>query len=158
ILDNLGAIASGNLSAAANLVESVLAKGLPIAISFLASLLGLGGISEKVKEIIGAVRKPITKAVDWVLNTVVRPVARLASKAAKGVKGKMKAGVDWLKKKGKAGADWVKGKFKRDKGKKDEPKKDEPKTGKPLEPVVNVPFAMAGRSHTLTFRPRGGDV
>src|SRR5215831_5824773 len=121
ILDNLGAIASGNLSAAGNLVESVLAKALPVAISFLASLLGLGGISEKVKEIIDTVRKPIVKAVDWVLKTVVAPVARMAAKAIGWVKGKIKAGVDWLKKKGKSAVDKIKSRF----GKKGEPKTPE---------------------------------
>ncbi|MDQ6790086.1 MAG: hypothetical protein M3075_05425, partial [Candidatus Dormibacteraeota bacterium] len=52
ILDNLEAILDGNLSAAANLVESVMAKGLTVAISFLASLLGVGGITDKIKEVI----------------------------------------------------------------------------------------------------------
>jgi hypothetical protein len=118
VLDNLGAIAAGSLSVAGNLVESVLAKGLPVAISFLASLLGLGGISEKIKEIINAVRAPISKAMDWILKTVVKPVAKLAAKAIGWVKGKIKAGVDWLKKKGKAAVDKVKGRF----GKKGEPK------------------------------------
>jgi Domain of unknown function (DUF2431) len=118
ILDNLGAIVAGNLGVAANLVESVLAKGLPVAISFLASLLGLGGISEKIKEIITAVRKPISGAIDWVLKTVVAPVARMASKAIGWVKGKVKAGVAWIKKKGTAAVDKIKGRF----GKKGEPK------------------------------------
>ena len=114
ILDNLAAIAGGNLSAAAALVESVLAKGLPVAISFLASLLGLGGISEKIKEIINAVRKPINKAVDWVLKSVVAPVAKVAGKAIAWAKGKVKAGVDWVKKKGRAAVDKIKSKFRRD--------------------------------------------
>src|SRR5207245_1163193 len=43
ILDGIGAIAGGAVGAAANLVEGSLAKILPLAISFLASLLGIGG-------------------------------------------------------------------------------------------------------------------
>jgi hypothetical protein len=116
VLDNLAAIASGNLSAAAGLVEQALAKALPIAISFLASLLGVGGISDFIKKTIDTVRAPVFKAVDWVLKTVVAPVARVAAKAVGWVKGKIKSGVDWLKKKGKAGLDKLKSKL----GKKDE--------------------------------------
>jgi hypothetical protein len=108
ILDNLAAIASGNISAAADLVETVLAKGLPLVIGFLASLLGVGGISEKIKEVITAVRKPITKAVDWVLKSVVKPVAKLAARAIGFAKGKVKAAGAWLKKKGQAGVEYLK--------------------------------------------------
>jgi hypothetical protein len=111
ILDNLAAIASGNISAAANLVESVLGKAIPVVIGFLASLLGVGGISEKIKEVINAVRKPINKAVDWLLKTVVKPVAKLAARAIGFVKGKVKSGVDWLKKKAKAGVGAIKSKL-----------------------------------------------
>src|SRR5438309_4044575 len=102
ILDNLAAIVAGNVSAAANLVESVMGKAIPLVIGFLASLLGVGGISEKIKEVIEAVRAPVTKAVDWVLKTVVKPVAKMAARAAGWVKGKVKAGAEWLKARGKA--------------------------------------------------------
>ena len=57
ILDSVGAIAKGNLGAAEEKVEGALAKALPLAIGFLASLLGLGGISEKVKSIVAVVRR-----------------------------------------------------------------------------------------------------
>ncbi len=103
ILDSLGSIVAGNIGAAANYVESVLAKAIPMVIGFLASLLGVGGIGEKIKEVIETVRKPINKAVDWVLKTVVKPVAKIAARAVGFVKGKVKSGVDWLKKTAKAG-------------------------------------------------------
>jgi hypothetical protein len=108
ILDNLAAIVAGNIGAAANLVESVLAKAIPMVIGFLASLLGVGGIGEKIKEVINAVRKPINKAMDWVLKSVVKPVAKAAARAVGWVKGKVKSGVDFLKKKGQAGVNWLK--------------------------------------------------
>ena len=50
ILDSIGAIARGQLGVVADKVEGALAKALPLAISFLASLLGLGGISDKIRE------------------------------------------------------------------------------------------------------------
>ena len=111
ILDNLAAIASGAIGAAAGLVESVLAKALPLAISMLASLLGLGGISEKIKEVINAVRAPVDKAIRWLLTTVVKPIAKLAMKGIGWVTGKVKAGVAWVKGKAKAGMDKLKERF-----------------------------------------------
>jgi hypothetical protein len=58
----------------------VLAKSIPVVISFLASLLGLGGISEKIKAVIEKIREPINAAIDWVINlavTAVKAVGKL---------------------------------------------------------------------------------
>ncbi len=71
ILDSIISIAKGNIAGAAAYVESVLAKAVPIVISFLASLLGLGGISEKIKAILEKIREPINAAIDWVINKAV---------------------------------------------------------------------------------------
>jgi len=56
VIDSIGSIASGSLGAAAAAVEQALARAIPVAIGFLASLLGLGNVSEKVQEIIQSVR------------------------------------------------------------------------------------------------------
>ena len=45
IIDSIAAIAKGSIGVAATLVENALAKAIPVAIGFLASLLGLGDIS-----------------------------------------------------------------------------------------------------------------
>ncbi len=74
IIDSLGAIVSGNLSGAAQLVEDALARALPVVIGFLASLLGLGGISEKIRSIIEKIRRPINAAIDWVIQKAVKMV------------------------------------------------------------------------------------
>ncbi|HUM71281.1 MAG TPA: HNH endonuclease domain-containing protein, partial [Chloroflexota bacterium] len=76
IIDSIASIASGNIGAAANFIEQALAKAIPVAISFLSSLLGLGNISEKVQEIIQAVRTAVDGAIDKVLNS--RPVQMVA--------------------------------------------------------------------------------
>ncbi|HEX7119487.1 MAG TPA: hypothetical protein VF212_11905, partial [Longimicrobiales bacterium] len=55
VLDSLGAIARGETGPAAAAVVTALRRALPVAISFLASLLGLGGISDKIREIIARV-------------------------------------------------------------------------------------------------------
>lgn len=70
IMDGIGAIAAGSIGSAANLVEGSLAKILPLAISFLASLLGLGGIADKIKAIIEKIRAPITRLITSVVGAI----------------------------------------------------------------------------------------
>lgn len=68
VLDSIEAVAGGAVGAMVAKIEGALVKALPVVIGFLASLLGIGGISEKVKAIIQKVRVPIEKAIDWVLK------------------------------------------------------------------------------------------
>ena len=110
VLDSIGAIVKGNISIVADKVEGALAKALPVAISFLASLLGLGGISEKIKSIIDAVRKPIGKAVDWVITGAVKGFKKTFGGAIGWAKGKYEKGKQWAKGKVEAGKQYVKGK------------------------------------------------
>ena len=89
ILDSIGAIATGSIGVVIDKVEQSLAKALPLAISFLASLLGLGGISDKVRTIIQKVKAPIDKAIDFVVMGAVRGAKKLfgwAKGKAKSVK------------------------------------------------------------------------
>ncbi|MDX6720775.1 MAG: hypothetical protein QOJ63_3029, partial [Solirubrobacteraceae bacterium] len=72
ILDSISAIAKGDLGTAMDKVEDSLAKGLPLAIGFLAGLLNIGNLSEKVKSIIAAVRRPIDRAIDGVVMAAAR--------------------------------------------------------------------------------------
>jgi len=81
VIDSVAAIVSGNISAAANMVETALARAIPVAIGFLASLLGLGGISQKVQEIIKKVRGAVDRALDAVFNSgPVQTVAKFIKK------------------------------------------------------------------------------
>jgi hypothetical protein len=68
VLDSIEAVGGGAVGAMVTKIEQALVKALPVVIGFLASLLGIGGISEKVKAIIQKVRVPIEKAIDWVLK------------------------------------------------------------------------------------------
>ena len=110
VLDSIGAIAKGNISIVADKVEGALAKALPVAISFLASLLGLGGISEKIKSIIDTVRKPIDKAVDWVITGAVKSFKKMFGGAIGWAKGKYEKGKAFVKDKYEKGKSYVKGK------------------------------------------------
>ncbi len=103
-------IARGQLGVAAQKVEDALAKALPLAISFLASLLGLGGISDKIREGIDRVRKPIEKAVNFVVLGAVKGFKKLFGGAIGWVKGKYEKGKAWATEKAEAGKAWVKGK------------------------------------------------
>ncbi len=84
VVDSMADIVAGKIGGAANKVESVLAKGIPIAISFLANLLGLGGIAKKVKEIIGALQKKVSDAIDKVIDKLWE----LGKKAVEAITGK----------------------------------------------------------------------
>ncbi len=98
IINSMAAIAGGNISAAASFIEQTLAKAIPVAISFLSSLLGLGNISGKVKEIIESVRSAINSAIDKVLNSKpVQIVAGFIKKAIAKVKSLVSLGVGKIK-------------------------------------------------------------
>jgi hypothetical protein len=120
VLDSIESIVGGGVGAVAKHIENTLAKILPLLIGFLASLLGLGGISEKVKEILGKVQKPVEKAVDAVINGALKlaaPIINLAKRGAKWVKGKVEKGKAWVKGKVEQGKAWAKGKVDAAKGK-----------------------------------------
>ncbi len=71
VFDSITEIAGGNIKKAVDAVENSLAKAIPLAIGFLANLVGIGGIAAKIKEIIQKIRKPIDKAVGKVVGFIV---------------------------------------------------------------------------------------
>jgi hypothetical protein len=87
IIDSMAAIAKGSLDVAAKWVEDALAKAIPVAIGFLASLLGLGDISSTIKNTIDKAQAPVNKAIDWVINLAVKGV-KAAGKFVGGLFGK----------------------------------------------------------------------
>ncbi|MEH2354725.1 eCIS core domain-containing protein [Nostoc sp.] len=93
ILDAIGAIASGAIDQAIKGVENALAKSLPVVISFLASLLGLDGIAGKIQGIFQKLRKPMEKAVDWVIDKGAKAFKKIGSKLGFG-KNKKKGNKD----------------------------------------------------------------
>ena len=82
-IDSVSAIANGIIAAAANKVESTLGGLLTLVISFLARLVGLGKVSDAVKDIIAKIRAPIDKALDSVVEWIVT----MAKKAGKFILG-----------------------------------------------------------------------
>ncbi|HWR82085.1 MAG TPA: DUF4157 domain-containing protein [Candidatus Deferrimicrobium sp.] len=77
VYNSISAIASGALTKAIAAVEDAMSRSLPVVISLLASLAGLGGIGKTVKDIIGRVRKPIDKVLDIVIDKIISFAKRL---------------------------------------------------------------------------------
>ncbi|MCG6986335.1 MAG: hypothetical protein LJE61_14175, partial [Thiocapsa sp.] len=78
IVNALGTIVAGNISAMAQAVEGALNRILPVVIGFLASLLSLGDISDKIRQFIEAVQEPVNKAIDWVISKGVSIAKKIA--------------------------------------------------------------------------------
>lgn len=72
ILDSVESIASGGVGAVAGYIEKTLSKMVPVLLGFLASLLGLGGISDKIKDILNTIRKPVNAVVDGLVGAAVK--------------------------------------------------------------------------------------
>jgi hypothetical protein len=109
VIDSVGLIVEGSLGQAAKMVEDALAKMIPVTLGFLAALLGLNGITEKVQKIIKAVQAPINKAIDWVLDKAIAFAKKLGlDKMVKKVKGGINKAKDWAKEKVKQGVDKIK--------------------------------------------------
>lgn len=180
IIDTAGAVARGEGGGIAEKIEGVLARLLPLAISFLANLLGLGGIGEKVRSIIDKVQKPIGKAIDKVLDAVLKitaPVWKGAKKLfnkGKALYGKAKdkavkayeKGKDKVKQVGNRVKDVAKSTYAKGKKKVTDlgaAAVDKIKGGlAALKKLLGLPrtksLKMAGESHTLTADAKGKDV
>lgn len=77
ITDSIVDLAMGAIDKAANKVEETLARLVPLVIGLLANILGIGGIANKIKEIIKKIQDPIHKAIDKVLLKVVGRFTKL---------------------------------------------------------------------------------
>ena len=80
VINSVSSIAQGNISAAAKWIETSLASTIPLVIGFLARLIGLGGISKKIKEFITKVQGKVDQAIDKVLAKIVGVVKKLFGK------------------------------------------------------------------------------
>jgi hypothetical protein len=80
VVDSVAAIAEGQIAAAANWIERALANMIPLLIGFLAQLLGLGGISKKIKDFITKVQDRVDKAIDKAIAKIVAMLKGLFGK------------------------------------------------------------------------------
>lgn len=113
VIDSAADIVRGNVGGVVAKIEDVLGQMVPILIGFLASVIGIGGIGQKIREIIGKLQKPVNKAIDFVIKTGLKlagPIIRGLKGIGSKVKAKVAAGKAWVKGKAEAGKEWVKGK------------------------------------------------
>jgi len=80
IFNSIKDIAMGNIGKAAGYIEKVMAKGLTLLISFMARLIGLGGIVGKIKDLIKKFAGMIEKALDKVIGWIVKKAKGLLGK------------------------------------------------------------------------------
>ncbi|MCB2182653.1 MAG: DUF4157 domain-containing protein [Desulfobulbaceae bacterium] len=77
VVNSISNIADGKINDAANYVEQTMARTLPVIISFLARLIGLGNVSGAIQRILRRVQRTIDRAIDRVLDWIVRQARRL---------------------------------------------------------------------------------
>ncbi|MCD9185052.1 MAG: hypothetical protein LUM44_01355 [Pyrinomonadaceae bacterium] len=80
VINSVSSIAQGAIGAAASWIEKSLASIIPLVIGFLARLIGLGGISKKIKEFITKVQTKVDQAIDKAIAKVVQVVKKLFGK------------------------------------------------------------------------------
>lgn len=111
ILDSVADMVRGNVAAVVNKINDALGQMVPIIIGFLASLIGVGGIGKKVREIVQKLQKPVNVALDFVIDkglALAGPIIRGISGVAGKVQEKVAAGKEWVKGKAEAGLDAIK--------------------------------------------------
>jgi hypothetical protein len=83
VVNSVAAIASGAIGSAIAWIEKSLANAVPLAIGFLAQLLGLGGISKKIQEFIRKVQGKVDAVIDKAIAKIVAMVKKLFGKGGK---------------------------------------------------------------------------
>ncbi|MER6474761.1 hypothetical protein [Streptomyces filamentosus] len=87
VLDAVIQIANGGAAGVPKMVETALAASIPLLIGFLASLLGIGSLANKVKSVFQAASKPVNRAIDKVVDFIAKKGKALWQKLKPG-KGK----------------------------------------------------------------------
>ncbi|MEU0625974.1 hypothetical protein [Streptomyces sp. NPDC005989] len=83
VLDAVIAIANGGSAGVPKMVETALAASVPLLIGFLASLLGIGSLANKVKSVFHAVARPVNRAIDKIVNFITKKGKALWAKKKK---------------------------------------------------------------------------
>ncbi|CAA0120147.1 Uncharacterised protein [BD1-7 clade bacterium] len=77
VVNSIANIADKKLGDAAIAIETAMARTIPVIIGFLASLIGLGGISGEIKKILGKLQEFIDKGIDKLVGWIVKQVKKL---------------------------------------------------------------------------------
>ncbi|MFB6977783.1 phage tail protein [Streptomyces scopuliridis] len=121
VLDAVVAIANGAAAAVPKTVETALAASIPLLIGLLASLLGIGGLANRVRQAFEKVSRPVNRAIDKIVDKIAKAAKRFRTDS--------------------------KSKKKPDEARGRNGRKGDQSDGKTFR--SRVPFSMAGESHTL---------
>ncbi len=98
VLDAVIAIANGGAAGVPKTIETALAASIPLLIGLLASLLGIGGLANKIKQVFQKVSRPVNRAIDKIVTKIAQAAKKLWSKRNKnkdrGQEGKAGSGGD----------------------------------------------------------------
>ncbi|MDX2296391.1 MULTISPECIES: phage tail protein [Streptomyces] len=72
VLDAVIEIANGGAAGVPKMVETALAASIPLLIGFLAALLGIGGLANKVKSVFQSVSRPVNRAIDKLVDFIAK--------------------------------------------------------------------------------------
>ena len=86
IVESVTSIVAGNIGAAANWIEQAMGRSVPVILGFLANLLGLTGITQKIQSIIRKLQRPVDLAIDKVIAKIVTRIKGSTGKGSKGSK------------------------------------------------------------------------
>jgi hypothetical protein len=87
IFDSVEAIAKGCVQAAIDKVEETIGRTVPVVLSFLAALMGLNTIPQKIKEIFKRLQAPVAKAMEKMVDFIVKKAKLLFAKLVKKLNG-----------------------------------------------------------------------
>lgn len=99
IVSSIAKIAAGEIATAADFIEGVMAKSIPLMISFLADYLHLGDVAATVREIIQKLKGKIGAGIDKVLNAIVSKAKDFIAKGIATGKEVVAKVLDWWKQK-----------------------------------------------------------
>lgn len=77
VVNSVYEIATGQIAAAANWIEKALARTVPLIIAFLARLLGITGLTEKIVGIVKKIQSKVDAAMDKVISKVAGGLGKL---------------------------------------------------------------------------------
>lgn len=90
IFSSVGAIARGQVASAANFIEETIGRTVPLIISFLAALIPVSGITNKIRSLIKQLQAPVQTAMGNLIGFLVKKAKKLFSKLIGKVNGKRK--------------------------------------------------------------------
>jgi len=97
-LDGIGGIVKGAIGQAAGFLEKALANAIPVAIGFMLGVVGLGDVSEGIRETIEKVRKKVDEGIDWLIDKGLAAVDAIKKALGLGKKEDEETGVRALAK------------------------------------------------------------